>query len=379
MPDVGPRAFARYRKGPAIALADVVSDGDPLPSAFRIFSAGVNESTQGPLIFDEKSAELVMAQYVEHGVDVCIDLQHDSVDAAARAMRDDAADARGYCKLAVRDGELWAVDVTWSPDGERRLRERRQRYISPVAIYDEKTLRVTELFNLALVSMPASHNAVPLVASRRLQDDIMDPSMVKAAMDALIAGDGDKALALLKEAIAAAAAGDEAAAPSDDATAEAADEAPDEEADEEDKDKDAALSKALARLLKVDSQRDILANVKSLQRDVNALKMAKEADEHLERVDLVGRLVKLGVEIPATAWDDADAQRPADHLRRMSLSKLRDRVAAFEADPQRGGAVRARPATAFVLSEDDRAIAESITDEHARKRFVAIRERRASK
>jgi phage I-like protein len=139
-----------------------------MPREFRIFAAGVNESTKGPAIFDEKAAEAVMAAYAREGVDLMIDLEHHALDADARA-RADAPDARGWFKLEVRSGELWAVDVSWTPDGERRLSERTQRYISPAFEYDKTTGRVMRLLNVALVAMPATYSALPLVAaSKRL-------------------------------------------------------------------------------------------------------------------------------------------------------------------------------------------------------------------
>jgi hypothetical protein len=68
----------------------------------------------------------------------------------------------------MRNGELWAVDVTWTPDGERRLREKTQRYISPLFRRDKKTGRILRLLNVALVSMPATNDAQPLVAASLL-------------------------------------------------------------------------------------------------------------------------------------------------------------------------------------------------------------------
>jgi phage I-like protein len=136
-----------------------------LPSEFKLFGPGWNDSTKGAVLFDAKAAELVMAAYHEHGTDLMIDLEHQSLLSLenAASARADACDARGWFSLELRsDGSLWAVVNSWTPDGERRLREKTQRYISPAFLTDE-TGRVTEIINCAIVAMPATHGAEALV------------------------------------------------------------------------------------------------------------------------------------------------------------------------------------------------------------------------
>lgn len=365
------RACAR-----AIALEFGV-DGAALPTEFRVFRAGLNDTTKGPLLFDDEAAALVMAAYVEHGVDVAIDLQHDAIDDRARAARSDAADARGWCRLEVRDGELWAIDVTWTPDGARRLRARTQRYISPVVFYDDAN-RVTEVFNLSLVSMPATHGAVPLVAARKLENR-MDPKLIQDALDALIAGDAEACAAILKSLVVAAAGG-EASEPSDagaDATAQSADPAP----SEEDKQPPAAMAAsadatvaALRSALKVETPVAVLAAVNALKAKVDALTLAAQADELKERAALIGQLVKLGAELPATAWKDSDKFVPVARLANEPIAELRDRVAALAAvAPKRVAAPKHAAFDVAALSDSDRDLAETIADPAARARFVAAR------
>lgn len=141
----------------------------PLPREFRILRAGMNETEKGPLLFNDEAARDVMARFAEQGVDLMIDLNHDSLNQEARAMRNDALDAMGWARLEVRPGpELWAVDVRWADEGAARLQAKKQRYISPVALYNKDTRQVAEIFNLALVGMPATHGAAALVAASRL-------------------------------------------------------------------------------------------------------------------------------------------------------------------------------------------------------------------
>jgi hypothetical protein len=157
-----------------VTLAVAVEGGAP-PTEFRIFKAGENASTKGAFIFDEQAAAAVMAAYSAHGVEKPIDLEHLSLD--PDGVNYDP-DARGWCKLALRDGELWAVDVRWNTDGARRLGEKLQRYISPAFDVDADG-RIVSVLNIAITALPATHQTPALVAaSARIAlaaGDAMDP------------------------------------------------------------------------------------------------------------------------------------------------------------------------------------------------------------
>lgn len=134
---------------------------DP-PKEFRIFKRGMNETSKGELLFDDKAAVIIMAEFKKRGRDYPIDLEHLSIDQENPAYD---PDARGWFKLALRNGELWAVDVRWAPDGKQRLRNLTQRYVSPFIEVEEDTGRVVSLFNVAICAAPATYDAPALVAA----------------------------------------------------------------------------------------------------------------------------------------------------------------------------------------------------------------------
>lgn len=157
----------------------------------------------------------------------------------------------------------------------------------------------------------------------------MNPEMVKKALEAIKAGDGDAAAAILEEMIAAAAAG--AAAADMPADGEALSETPDENLSEPQKEEKAALGKlrsltgktnlgeaceaiagGFARLAKIDGEQATL--------DAGA------------RLSLIADLVKLGAETPATAWDgDPKDRKPVARLASEPLADMRARVKALGA------------------------------------------------
>ena len=137
------------------------------PTEFQLFKPGVNHTTKGDILFDRQAAQQVMSQYQSHGTDIMLDVEHDSLNPSARAMRSDAADAAGWFQLALKpDGSLWAVNVRWNPNGITRLANRTQRYTSPAFTVDEND-RPTRLVNVALCAMPATLGSQPLVAASR--------------------------------------------------------------------------------------------------------------------------------------------------------------------------------------------------------------------
>lgn len=141
----------------------VASLGDEPPTEFRLFKAGPNKINGKVFLFDQEAANSLMATYEDRGTDVMIDLEHYALKPEALA-RADAPDARGWAQLQLRAGELWAVNVKWTPDGERRIREKTQRYVSP-AFRTNEAGQIVELVNVAMVAMPGTHSAPALVAA----------------------------------------------------------------------------------------------------------------------------------------------------------------------------------------------------------------------
>lgn len=303
-----------------VALPEA-EQGAPLPTEFVLFKAGVNESSKGPALFDESAAAAVMAAYGKWGVDLMIDVDHASLDQYAREQRRDAGDAVGWFNLEVRDGALWAVNVRWNPEGERQLRDKLRRYISP-AFYTDDYSRVTELINIALVAMPATFGAQPLVAASRgaIRRLSMDPKQIAAAIDAIKNADSEAALAILEAMLISAAGGEQQPEPPKDPSAEA----PMSEAAP-------ALETKLSALLGVAGADAIEAAVAALKASADEASEVRAAQLSAVRRGLIATLVQLGAETPATAWEDTAKQVPVKRLADESVESLRSRVVALRA------------------------------------------------
>lgn len=160
----------------------------------------------------------------------------------------------------------------------------------------------------------------------------MDAEKIKAALDAIKAGDADAALALLEEMITAAIAGDEAPAPEGDALADA----PAEEVDEESK-----LAKMLtAKLSKLTGRKEvgeIIAAVESWDSRIKTIEDREAAIELSQRRELIGDLIALKVETPADAWaGEAKDRTPVARLMVEPVADMRARVERLKASAPKG-------------------------------------------
>jgi hypothetical protein len=328
-----------------MTLAIAVNESPP--SEFRIFKAGENSTLKGTFLFDDEAARLVMAAYEAHGVLPMIDLEHLSLEDPEKSVNFDP-DARGWVHIELRNGELWAVGVTWTPDGEARLREKRQRYISPAFTFDEETRRITALVNIAITALPATDHTPALVAASRRQTlaaygESMTPEQFAALAEALGLG-ADANVEDVVATVAAMvkklqdAANAEAAEPPN--PADPADGAPAAMA------ADAEHMAASARLVRLSGKPTIGEAVREaevwrashIELEAERAKLAKEraALEAGERRKLVAELVKIGAEIPALAWAGDGATKPAEPWASMPIAQLRERVAKLSATRGRG-------------------------------------------
>ena len=169
-------------------LAELGDDG--LPVAWRIFRPGWNTSRNGPVLFDELAAELVMRDYREHGARIQVDLNHLSLDEESRAYD---PKSYGWHGLELRaDGSLWATGAGFTPRGADLVKNRELPYYSPAfnvdykLEYGDEPERVISLYNGGLVGAPATDQPMALLAAnRRHKGHSMNPTKALKAFRAV--------------------------------------------------------------------------------------------------------------------------------------------------------------------------------------------------
>lgn len=141
---------------------------DKPPTELRMFEAGETDTTKGKFTVD---LDRVMKRFREIGKDkLPFDYGH--------AMVSFGGDQRAAAWFVpeVRNGELWAVNIEWTPRALRELGDREWRFYSPAfrAMWpdrDEEPAIITELINCALTNLPATKNQKPIVASEDFETD----------------------------------------------------------------------------------------------------------------------------------------------------------------------------------------------------------------
>lgn len=370
----------------------LLTDVTDLPSEFVIFRAGENASTKGSVLFDARSAELVMGQASRHGVDYMIDLEHYSVQPRRLDPQSTDPDARGWFRLEMRGGDLWAANVTWTPDGAERLRSRRQRYTSP-AFYtrewdDAAQLdRVTNLINVALCAMPATYQLDALVASVQALDGRRPAGYAPARMSDTVPAVASEPVVEspaeqppVEVAVPAVAV---VIVPAPDAEAEDAGPAPEAEPT------DAEFVELKSQLLTLSGASSLPEAVRVLCRRVfssTGRSSAVDAVSFLtsalterattlaaDRRGLIVELIALGAETPATAWAN---NAPVDRLASEGLESLRTRIAALRSARPAGSAPPIPPPLASEGLNDVETRALENVPEALRPKFIALRAKR---
>jgi phage I-like protein len=105
----------------------------------------------------------VLANFEKRGRRITFDYDHKSLDPLAPP---ESGKSAGTASLEVRDGELWAVDVRWSPAAEAGIRAKEWLFISPFFAFEDASRRVLDVLNVAITNLPATHDLQPLVAAR---------------------------------------------------------------------------------------------------------------------------------------------------------------------------------------------------------------------
>jgi len=137
------------------------------PGEIVLFPPGrVTTTKTAPFMVDEPAARRVIASFSRLGRDIVIDYDHATFLGEARYLG--AAPAAGWIRGLRWDpaaGLLARVD--WTARAKGLIEAREYRYHSPAMFLDEAD-RLQEIVAGALTNNPATHDALPLVASRIL-------------------------------------------------------------------------------------------------------------------------------------------------------------------------------------------------------------------
>jgi phage I-like protein len=288
-----------------------------------------------------------MDEYVKHGIDLMIDYDHASL-ASLSLDPAQTGKAAGWFNLELRSGELWAVNVRWTPQAAAQLRAKEWRFMSPAFSTDDG--RVASLLNVAITNLPATRQLEPLMAASitALGDSAMTLEEFMKVCKALgldMTMSLDDAMAKIKG---------ESTDPSepdaDDSApvAAAADAGP---VPPKQDDKPEAVAASLARFMRLSGKASFLdalseaeawrsSHIK-LETETQKLAAERAVLEAAERRKGCVELVTLASRAPATVWADDKCSAPKAYLSAMPIADFREFVA--DAIKASSGSAAVRP------------------------------------
>lgn len=148
-------AAHRVAMGPGMPLLQPASHEEAFapPEWVHLIPAGTfsGRDGRGPYTLD---GDAVLAAFEAAAIDLPIDYEHQSMDAADKSGPVPAA---GWIKaLEKREDGLWA-QVTWTPRAADLLINKEYRFLSPVFRYEPETGRVVALDGAGLTHTPNLH------------------------------------------------------------------------------------------------------------------------------------------------------------------------------------------------------------------------------
>lgn len=169
--------------GGALGVIPMPRIGAEPPKEFRVFTWGTNPTTKGPLKLTPEGAQQIIERYKDRAVVKCFDYFHATYDPAATG---EAKKAAGQFRPEVRADGLWFVDIQWTPNAAKAIRDGEWPYISPAVVHTKDGV-IIDLKNAGLVTDPGTIGATPTILSAITQGQSMETKK-KIGLEAYAAG-----------------------------------------------------------------------------------------------------------------------------------------------------------------------------------------------
>lgn len=167
----------------ALGVIPMPRIGAEPPKEFRVFTWGTNPTTKGPLRLTPEGAQQIIERYKDRAVVKCFDYFHATYDPAATG---EAKKAAGQFRPEIRADGLWFVDIQWTPNAAKAIRDGEWPYISPAVVHT-KDGNIIDLKNAGLVTDPGTIGATPTILSAIAKGLSMDTKR-KIGLEAYAAG-----------------------------------------------------------------------------------------------------------------------------------------------------------------------------------------------
>jgi len=145
------------------ALNSAALEGGDMPDRVLLAPWGPVESTSGSFVVDEESGRLVAESFTEHGTDLPIDYEHQTLG-GVYSSPDGRAPAAGWVKgVEAEPGVGILARIEWTDPGRELVSSKQYRYLSPVAMIRKSDRKLVGIHSAALTNKPAIVGMKPIV------------------------------------------------------------------------------------------------------------------------------------------------------------------------------------------------------------------------
>jgi phage I-like protein len=170
----------------ATALPDRDS-GEALAQWYQILPPGTFTGRDGRGPYRILDSTAIVAAFARWSCDLCVDYEHQSLEAAQKAGPIPAA---GWIKeLEARSDGVWAR-ITWTETAAACLQAKEYRYLSPVFTYDPKTGDVLALTGAGLTNTPNLHLRAAASRQGGLMNELLERLCALLNLPATTSPDG---------------------------------------------------------------------------------------------------------------------------------------------------------------------------------------------
>src|SRR3990170_675212 len=144
--------------------------GETIPQRILLAPWGNVESSNGSFVVDEESARLAVQAFDEHGTDLPIDYEHQTLGGAYASPTGQAPAAGWIKRIFAESGVGLLAEIEWTDQAKQRLAAKEYRYLSPVAIIRKTDRKLVAIHSAALTNKPAILGMTPIVNKADLPD-----------------------------------------------------------------------------------------------------------------------------------------------------------------------------------------------------------------
>jgi len=147
----------------ALALHSATLGGETVPQRILLAPWGNVESSNGSFVVDEESARLAVQAFEEHGTDLPIDYEHQTLGGVYASPSGQAPAAGWIKRIFAESGVGLLAEIEWTDQARQRLTDKEYRYLSPVAIIRKTDRKLVAIHSAALTNKPAIVGMQPIV------------------------------------------------------------------------------------------------------------------------------------------------------------------------------------------------------------------------